>query len=292
MPERTANQAVHSSFNVVGTLLCLTCTVLVARADSFTTSDVQLLTQQATVVCAQSGTTLTSCDATVGTFTGSAEATASFGSLGTSARSVVVNGLGFFNGTSEAFASFDDTFTIAGGPASGFLDFALSTSGSSDVICVDTTSIGCNPFGPAFTLLRINNGSVINVQLPNGVDFLDAIVPYSNSAATLDVDLETEVICGAPSSLVNGSTTCTAESNFFDTAKVTGVTILDANHGLVAGAIATSASGTDYNNVSTTAVPEPSSVILFGIALMVCGSTRKFGGKRDRATIQARVSRG
>jgi hypothetical protein len=109
-------------------------------------------------ICLQTGATRASCSTASGPFNGSSSTgVASFGSLGAYAKAVV-SGPGFFSLTAIGEAEFGDSFTVTGGPGSGFLMFNIATSGSITQSCADTTEqqFACQSQA-AFGTLQFNN---------------------------------------------------------------------------------------------------------------------------------------
>ncbi len=84
----------------------------------------------------------------------------------------------------------------------------------------------------------------------------DSLVDFSG---LLFVDSAANIACC-------GGGEISVTTNFYNTAMVTSLTIVDANGRPVQGADILSESGTDYNTLSepTTVTPEPSSILLFG----------------------------
>ena len=247
--------------------------------------------------CSQTGTTTASCSASATIqlvppnpstyfFSGNADAIASFGSLGAFAAGLAnctATGIncGEPEGNVTAGASFEDLIKITNGPASGFLDFAIQTSGSGSAICSASVPVACaNSFAGA--QLAITSNELIDglhqsgIGLTNGVSSHDVRIAFTSSGGVASVDFDLGLIAFIRCSVDNITTDCTASSDFIDTAQVTGVTVLDPNGNVIMGASLTSQSGTNYGAIS--AVPEPSSLILVGSllgGLVLRGTLRK-----------------
>jgi hypothetical protein len=260
-----------------------------ARADSLSTS-AQVAGVYPGQSCFQTDTNTASCTAGASNqfvapfsdtyfFGGSADAIASYGSLGTSASaldqcnvtSAIVTCL-FMGQRATAGAAFDDGITITNAPASGVLDFTLSTSGTGSVICTGPDLTICSNSSAATVLntatTEILDGGQQSTSLPNGVSFHTLAIPFisSNGSAFVDLSLglTSFVSCSA-----DNTTDCNATTNFIDTAQITGVQVLDGNGSVDPNALLSSQSGTNYNSlVGTTSTPEPSTLSLLAVALI------------------------
>lgn len=95
--------------------------------------------------------------------------------------------------------------------------------------------------------------NVINVNLP---------IASGGLASEYDVDFYLAV------GVVAGSDVPYSTSDFFNTLELLSISVIDENGRLVPDAVLISASGFDYNSyLLTSAVPEPRSLVLFGLAL-------------------------
>jgi hypothetical protein len=186
---------------------------------------------------------------------------------------VIVQGPGDFNLTAIGQATFSDNFTVTGGPSVGFLDLTVATTGTSSVICVDTTNaqVPCDPLGPAQALLTGYNGSIL---LPDGPSTVNEIFSFDGGEGGLQLILEAGAICGTLGNPAEpGTTTCATTSDFIDTARVTGYSVEDAQGNPVNDASVTFESGTDYNNIpgEPVSATEPSTILLLIAGLVGVG---------------------
>lgn len=261
----------------------------VVRADAVLSTSVQVSGLAAQ--CNQSGIASAQCSAQgsvsfapddSASFGGVAQARASFGDLGTFASALgscdVLSGPGIScpdeGGTVGARATFSDLITISNAPASGSLVFAFKTDGSDMLTCLNGSL--CAPILPGTDLVATggSNGEQI-FALANGTNSLNIPFVFQSSDGTASFGVEfTLTSAGGCSTLgtFGVSLTCTAVANFFDTAAVTGVTVLDANGNPISGATITTASGVNYNNVT---VPEPGTLTLLSSALFGLGCALK-----------------
>jgi hypothetical protein len=258
-----------------------------AWADSSTSTSVSVVS--GTGSCGGSNATSSGCSAgsnydfsglgdTVST-AGAAAAVASFGSLGTSgaassncgiANPSIVNCSPYTSGSLFANASFSDVLTLSGEPSSGNVVFNIQTMGQSVITCGGASgSPACG--GGATTSLIIPGSSFgpeQTIVLPNGttdysIDF--GFSAGSGSQVPIEFILLTQVQCSN-----TNFTTCSASSNFINTAQVLGVSVTDLSGNVDSGATITADSGTNYNDISGSPVPTPesSSLSLLGAGFL------------------------
>jgi hypothetical protein len=265
-------------------LSVLTLTLLLAmpsqaQTSSITTS-VLISGNGGTTNCGQFDSTssplFTSCGATftiipgdTTSFTGSAEARATFGDLGTGATlegscaladPTIVNCQGFAGGNGLANAGFFDEVTVANAPSSGLLALTFTTSGLNQIDCGGLSPCAQGTF--ARTSYSTGNGwtPVSNGTSSHTLDF-----GYADGFGDLQLFLESDISCQAGDTF-----SCGAISNFLDTLHVTGLSALDASGNPITGATFTTGSGTNYNDVlESSPTPEPSSGTLFSIGALV-----------------------
>jgi hypothetical protein len=80
------------------------------------------------------------------------------------------------------------------------------------------------------------------------------------------VDFFGYIAVGTAASLLSANGGGNASTDYYDTAKVDSLLLVDVNGHPIQGAGIVSASGTDYNNIVET--PEPSSLLLLGAGLL------------------------
>lgn len=266
-------------------LVVILLTATPSQADGSLTTSVVISGNGGQTVCGQldsSASSLsTSCGGTFtiipgdsASFTGSAQARAMFGDLGTAATlegscavadPSIVNCQAFAGSSGFANAGFVDRVTVSNAPSSGFLALSFTTSGFNQVACngLDACSV-------ATTWYSTGNGQT---YLPNGTSTYTIDYGYSDGSGLVQLFLESDVACQAGDTF-----SCGAISNFIDTLQVTGLSVLDANGNPVEGAIITADSGTDYNALTLAPVPasEPSSLMMLGVGLLgLAGVTLK-----------------
>jgi len=221
-----------------------------------------------------------------GTFDGSAQAVANYGRLGTNAHAFI--GAGRPGGNTQfqsiAAASFSDTLTasspLVAAASAGFVSYQFSVDGS-------LTALGAPEafyFGETYMALDLQHQGGPTYQVLNATVRRGGIGTLSNRP--LPAGWAT-----SEGSLIGGSTVFardfpmvwgqawdvqvglvawaygTADSNFLSTARLTGLTLYDANHNLVSAFNLSAASGTDY----VSAVPEPQTWLLLLLGLTVAG---------------------
>jgi hypothetical protein len=185
-------------------------------------------------------------------------------------------------GTALGETEFSDDLNITGGPVTGYLDFSMVADGTNNLTCVVTG----NPFacGAAYSILGAGGGSgapTINGVmgghiLSAGISDLTVLIPFGIDQSigggvtqvTAYVVLDSIVECY----VANGDT-CSGDTDYSNTAIVTGLDVLDSNMDPVSGAVVTAASGTNYNDIQST--PEPSTLFLLGVPLLTLGLARR-----------------
>lgn len=157
---------------------------------------------------------------------------------------------------SLGLAYFTDTLQYGGDLKSGYkaryifhIDGTNSGTGVGASLGV---TVDNNP-SQAFT--AFNDGSISTDWVTADFD-VNGIVPQSiNVGFAAEVAFDTF-------NLTDGQD-YTGQSDFSSTAKLEGIELVDANGNLASGWTVTSASGTKYNTIQGTSVPEPGSVALF-----------------------------
>jgi hypothetical protein len=173
-----------------------------------------------------------------------------------------------------ASATFNDQLTVSGGPANGYLDFNVQTSGTAFTTCVGPDAAVCGSSSAGGRVSVAGSGVLIDgvgtagVVVGNGVTSLDVRFPYSNDSGFVQFSLGTEMRCFA-----SNLTSCSQTANYFDTLRVTGVGVLDTLGNPVQGATFTAESGTDYNKIS--AVPLPATGWLYLSAISALAGLRR-----------------
>lgn len=228
-----------------------------------------------------------------GTFDGTAQSSADYGRLGAAAHAFIGTGRPSGNSMfqSIAAAKFSDTL-IATSPlvaaaSAGFVSYQFSLDGS-------LTALGAPEafyFGETYMALDLRHQGGPTYQVVNATVRRGGIGTISNSPPPAGWTT-------SEGSLIGGSTVFardfpmvwgqawdvdvglvawaygTADSNFLSTAKLTGLTLYDANHNLLSEFSLSTASGTNY----VTAVPEPQTwaLSLLGLALLGGRGARRF----------------
>lgn len=255
----------------------LTC--LVAGAAASLAASTVTIQPSAFPGCSQlvAGTATATCNANngalfgdeFGTFQGIGHAQAGSGSLHADATA---NYLGVtpspnqnaFGGVSDAHAEITDTLTLSGAPQSGFLRFNFVLDGT-----LTLTEDFVDPSATARALLFANGLVALsfegNLGIVSGSSTVD--VPYSTLTPNIDILLIAEGICTTFAGPKPGS--CFASADFSNTATIAGLGIADSNHQLVSEATITASSGYAYPVLSSSVVPEPSSLLPAGAAVAV-----------------------
>jgi hypothetical protein len=271
-----------------------------ALASSFSISSSATVTDPAGGSCQQTGTTSASCsgggtfvygDGQTTTFGGSAYGAADYGVLHAAASggasctsNSVTNCYSPSAGTAEGEASFFDTLNITGGPVDGYLDFSLVADGTGAVTCVILGSpLDCGAAQTILSLANFTGAPTINGVTGNfilGVGTTDAtiLVPFGASqligGGVTQVEVEMFLDSYVNCAVADGDT-CSAFTDFSNTAIVTGLRVLDADFNPVPSAVVTTASGTNYNDIQST--PEPPTLFLLGVPLLTLGLARRLG---------------
>jgi hypothetical protein len=225
-------------------------------------------------------------------FDGTASALASYGSLGATAHAHLVgqtaNGVALFS--SLGIATFRDQITAVSGlvpsGSGGFVRYQFHIDGALAALGAAAPFF----FGDTFAALSVQQGTGPNIgvfnatvrrgslgtisgnpppagwvnasgSLSGGSDFLTFELPMTWGAA---FDFKVGLLAWAYG---------TSDTQFGTTARLTGIDLFDANQDAVTNFVLSSASGSDYLNFATTTpVPEPSSVALMLIGLVLVGS--------------------
>lgn len=222
----------------------------------------------------------TSAFGTSSSFSGSAIATATFGTLKSTAEATMDNYVGknFFDGTlsynpASAYSVFGDSLTITGGTGTGYLvlDFAISGSTS-------WSGTAPNGYAGAQGILSVYRNQEIFGNLVGSTGFVDD-VSYSTpgvsftfgSSLLFNVSLEAFVWVFDQAFASNFVYDHSGVADFGSTASLAGLRVFSdaALTNQLAGLSLQSGSGAAYNLIQgpSTAVPEPSSLALIGIAL-------------------------
>lgn len=228
------------------------------------------------------GTTF--CAGNVGYGGASASASASQTILKAQASASITGNPAIGGAETDAFASaqMGDLFTIGGaGPRTGSLVFTITADGISTLKfngpygdthnSYDVASLSVN----SSSTIAFNYGNSYVLDGSGALNTLQVIVPYEFGAAQVTIGLGASARC-----IVYGpSTDCNANVDFSQTARITGLQVLDTNGNVVTGATITTGSGTDYN---ASAVPEPSSLLLLSsTTFALIPKLRRFKGGKE-----------
>jgi len=222
-------------------------------------------------------------------YQGTANSSASYGSLGASAHSLISgdgttgNPLALFN--SIGASTFSD-FITASSPlianlSSGYVRYKFAIDGFETALGAQRAFFFGDTYavldlqhnaGPTYEIMnahttRGSNGTISNRPPPSG--WTSSTGSLSGGSTFFSVFLP--FTWGTQWSLKVGLLAWsygTAEANFLNSAKVSGIDLFDANQNAVTNFTLTSASGTDYQRVGeTTTVPEPSTLVLSFVSL-------------------------
>jgi hypothetical protein len=220
-------------------------------------------------------------------FAGTANSTASYGSLGASATAsttggVTSNSVALFSGMGAA--TFTD-FITASSPlvaslSSGFVRYQITVDGSMSALGTPAAFF----FGETYVSLDLQQNTgpiyeIMNATVRRGSSptVKNGAPPAGWTAATGSLSggstffsLLLPMTWGTQWQLKVGLLSWaygTSETQFLSTAKITGVTLYDASQTEVTNVTLTSATGTDYLRIGqpttpSTSVPEPSSLLL------------------------------
>ena len=220
-------------------------------------------------------------DNTFGTFSGTASANATYGTLGVASTADLLNGNNA-RASALAGAAFTDTFTFSGGTTgtSGTVNFVFDITGSSAVsgdgevvvalaVFQDTTvDLPSLLAGLIFESVQVN-GNTFGVNIP--VDII-----YDQPT---ELTFALGVFASVPPilTLVPGDYTGTADGTYDKTAEIVDITPVDPLEELGIG----TGSGTNYLEIDS-AVPEPTAFTLAILTLLpLARPARRWTRKRQ-----------
>lgn len=170
-----------------------------------------------------------------------------------------------------------DFLTVTNGPASGFLRLTFSVPGSLTLTTVQASDSGIGESVIGISL-SVNSQGVWSrsVSTSGTTEFgaLSTEIPYSFGTTSLAIGFSGIGRCPAAQAGNAGPSgvsgfECVARANFFGSAFVTGLDVLDFNQTLFPDAIVTAESGFNYQAgfSHTPTIPEPSTILLWGTGL-------------------------
>jgi len=199
--------------------------------------------------------------------TGSAQSFAKYGILGASAIATTSStslGGGGYTTLSYADASWNDTLSFANLNQFATLQAVFSLAGTSVsncgtpgvAICAGTTLGSSARFDNG-------NGQITDCELTATGSCTVSIAINGQSSVSFFGFLGLNAVAEVTGVGIGSGT---ASINYYDTAMVDSLLIVDANGNRVQGASIVSSAGTDYNKIAET--PEPSSIVLLGAGLL------------------------
>ena len=236
-----------------------------------------------------------------GTFDGTAQSVVDYGRLGATAHAFIGTGRPGGNSRFEsiAAASFSDTLTASSpfvaAASAGFVSYQFSLDGSLTALGAPEAAFFGETYmaldlqhrgGPTFqianaTVRRGGIGTISNRPPPTGWVTSQGSLAGGSTFSSLDFAMVWGQAWDVKVGLV-AFAYGTADSDFLSTAKLTGITLYDANHKLVSDFTLSAASGTNY----VSAVPEPQAWLLWLTGLVLVGwrgarLTRQAPHRRD-----------
>ena len=212
-------------------------------------------------------------------FTAGAAANAGYLDLGTSATFSTMNGVPPpEDGSASATALSEDVLTPLGGMpgAAGFLDYTFALTGSNSAVLTGFSPFGVGTsVGASFTNLLVCTAGASQAPVGLGCPFFDVVAHVTSSSLTnAPFQVEIPITFGQPIDVVFELFSTTGarfdhtvvvnfdgSSDFFDTAQITSIDLLDANHQPISSPGLLATSGTIYPLNGTSAIPEPNSLL-------------------------------